>query len=114
MRALYAIVTREPEWDDEQRTRMEALAEYEDGVCSGCGLHSSIADTDPLFTLEDKVCPVCRAAEVNIRGRAATEQKLEEKADPATPRPSDGRTTLLRLLSPEEAAAMRPVDVSAR
>ena len=32
------VVTREPEWDDESRALLLALAEVEAGECSGCGM----------------------------------------------------------------------------
>ena len=31
------VTTREPEWDDESRAYVLALAEYERSVCGGCG-----------------------------------------------------------------------------
>src|SRR4051794_28334242 len=53
------IVKREPEWDDATRNRHLALAEYDADVHDLCGLHDSIAMTDPHWRLKDKVCPVC-------------------------------------------------------
>lgn len=83
---------------------MLALGEYEDGVCGGCGFHSSIADEDPYFALEEKVCPVCAQTQAEIRARDEREKELAEKGVPRLP--SDGRTRYLRLLAPEEAESV--------
>lgn len=45
-RLIRSIVTREVEWDDEQRAWMTALADYEAGLCPLCGRHTSEC-TDP-------------------------------------------------------------------
>lgn len=100
-RVARVIVTREVEWDDTQRKRMQALAEYEAGVCS-CGLHRSIADDDPAFDLEDHVCPVCAALDREIRVRDKLEHEAESNEIVEKKRPSDGRTRTLRLLRPDE------------
>src|SRR5690606_3854254 len=36
-RVVRTVTTREPEWDDESRAYVLALAEYERSVCGGCG-----------------------------------------------------------------------------
>ena len=36
-RPTRAVTRREPEWDDEQRAVMVALAIYQANVCTGCG-----------------------------------------------------------------------------
>jgi hypothetical protein len=90
-------VTREPEWDDLQRTRMLALAEYHAGVHEGCGLHQSIADEDPDFSIEDHVCPVCAGIAPWLRERTAQELEDEKDLEPGERRKSDGRTPLIRL-----------------
>lgn len=100
-------MTREPEWDDTQRRRMLALAEYEAGIhVGGCGLHESVAKDDPYFTLEDSTCPVCAAVETEIRARASREHEREQELDAGAKRPSDGRTTFVRLLRPDEIAKL--------
>jgi hypothetical protein len=105
-------VTREPEWDDAQRDAMLGLAIYEGGVCSGCGFHRSIADDkDNLIAIEEHVCSVCRSGTQygRIQGSRDTEHenRLGESPPPAAPRPSDGRSTYFRLLSPAEAELRR-------
>lgn len=77
---------------------MLALAEYEAGVHDGCGLHRSVADADPNFTLDDHVCPVCADVERHLRQRADEEHAAEKDLDPGLPRKGDGRSTTIRLL----------------
>jgi len=86
---------------------MQALVDYERKVHPVCGLHDSIAKTDPYITLEDDVCPACRAIEVQMRVRAEDEREADEEAGASEPHAGDGRTTFVRLLSPVEVAAMR-------
>jgi len=81
---------------------MLALADYERKVHSVCGLHDSIAKTDPDITIVDDVCPLCQAVEVELRRRADEEHAAEEDADASTPRASDGRSTYVQLLRPVE------------
>ena len=83
---------------------MLGFVEYEAGVCTGCGLHSSVAETDPYFTLDDRASPVCAQIEPELRSRASREHDAEKEAAAATKRPSDGRSTYVRLLSPAEIA----------
>lgn len=80
---------------------MLALVEYERGVCDGCGFHSSIADEDPFFTLEEKVCPVCAQTEAELRARDRAEQEYGSESR------GDGRKRYLRLLAPHEVEQMR-------
>lgn len=82
-----------------------ALAEHNAHVHDGCGLHNSIAMTDPHFTLEDDYCPVEAAVDVARRERAARESKAEKNLKPGDKHAADGRTTRIRLLSPAEIAA---------
>lgn len=77
---------------------MLALAEYEAGVHDGCGIHRSIADADPNFTLDDHICPVCAEIDKFMRKRAAQEHEAEKDYHPGTPRAGDGRSTSVRLL----------------
>ena len=99
----------EPEWDDESRAEMLALAEYEAGVCD-CGLHESVA-TDPsnFFTFKHRVCPVCAAgARWGRKVREDDEAAMPPKGSPAdAPQPDDGRTAYLQPLTPEQVAAAR-------
>jgi hypothetical protein len=100
-------VTREPEWDDVTRNRHLGLAEYHAGVhVGGCGLHESVAKDDPYFTLDDSRCPVCAAVEAEMRARAKRENEREEHLDAGAKRASDGRTTFVRLLRPDEIARL--------
>lgn len=78
---------------------MLALGQYEGNVCGGCGFHSSIADEDPYFTLEEKVCPVCAQTEAEIHARDKAEQESGGESR------SYGRKRYLRLLSPGEIVA---------
>lgn len=91
---------------------MLALSEYEAGIHETCGLHDSIAKTDPHVALEDDVCPLCADIEAKLRVRAHEEHEAEGE-DPAARRPSDGRRSTLRLLSPVEVA-QRAVDAPGR
>lgn len=96
----------EPEWDDLTRMRHLALAEHAAGIHDGCGLHDSIAQTDPHFKLEDSYCPVEAALDVAMRTRAAEENEDEKDLKPGAKRSADGRTTRIRLLSPAEIAKL--------
>jgi hypothetical protein len=84
---------------------MLGLLEYEAGVHDGCGLHRSIADTDPNFALDDRVCPVCAQAEAYLRERADQELEDEKDLEPSAPRKSDGRSTFIRLEEPLQGAS---------
>lgn len=58
------IVTREPEWDDEQRETALALDEYESALCPNCGGHLGKA-MDPTLARdvehEPLECLDCKA-----------------------------------------------------
>lgn len=102
------VVTREPEWDDEQRNLMLALAQYKAELCD-CGNHISLTD-DPsnVFQPTERVCAVCAGADRYTRvQQEADEKAIGEKPSAHTPRPSDGRRTYMRLLPPDEVAAAR-------
>lgn len=75
-------------------------------MCPGCGLHESIhSDPDRAFTFEDRFCSVCRGQAAWARVVAASDQEEAEAhkdAPPKEPRPSDGRHTYLRQMTPEE------------
>lgn len=101
-------MTREPEWDDQQRERMLQLAEYEAGVCPDCGTHHEMRDPERHFyQMETPICSVC--AGIERTQRMLTEQddengkRLRDQAV-SEPRPSDGRKLNARLLSPFEVA----------
>lgn len=78
---------------------MQGLAIYESKVCA-CGLHESIAQTDPDLELHTPVCPVCAGLAQQKRVLAADDAKtlksLGNDPSPETPRPADGRTLRLK------------------
>lgn len=58
---IRSVTTREPEWNDQDRTEVLALLEYEASLCPcGCGhLYAdttSNADTGPEFTVTRVAC----------------------------------------------------------
>lgn len=74
---------------------MQAFIEYQAGICA-CGLHQSVADTDPDLDMAARVCPVCAGLARNLRAIHAEDDQLVRSlgkaADvPLTPLPSDGR-----------------------
>lgn len=107
--AWEVVVTREPEWSDGDRNRLLELAHYETGICR-CGYHESLTGDDSLtFMPSDRHCPVCAGqAQWNRKQEADDERaaKTAEKATPFAPRPTDGRFTYMRMLSPTEVASL--------
>lgn len=103
------MVTREPEWDDEQRAGLLALAEFEAGVCS-CGFHRSLT-MDPAngFTTQTEWCPVCAGAAISDRLREKADNETDKilKDRPHESRPSDGRHTYIRQLTADELEQRR-------
>lgn len=104
------IVTREPEWDDHQRRRMQALIAYQAGVHDECGVHQSLAESpDFYWTWEARRCPVCATTAAHLRAQAEDDEAamaaLGEDPSALAERPDDGRYNVLRELSPIEAAA---------
>ena len=97
-RLLRTVVTRESEWDDQERAKMLALAEHEASMCA-CGFPARYADTDPDLAWVERTCPVCAAVARNHRIVAAADEdateKLGKKPDPEVRRPADGRHTSL-------------------
>lgn len=88
---------------------MLGLVAYRAGLCA-CGWHESLAtDKSNHFTFEDKFCPVCAGVaqyDRITRDRDETMVKrLGEKPPPSAKRPSDGRRTFTRMMSPDEVAA---------
>lgn len=72
----------------------------------GCGLPDAIAKNDPYFTLEDDRCPVCAEIDRELRARAKQEHEAEKDLPESAARAADGRTTRIRLLRPDEIAAL--------
>lgn len=112
----FTIVTREVEWDDRQRARMEALSIYERGVCS-CGFHESLTnDKANAFTFEVKTCPVCRGAakfdRIQQHSDEQSDKTLGDNPPPGLSRSADGRRTFIRQMSPLEVAAMQRPSVA--
>lgn len=109
-------VTRqiEPEYDESTRTMVEGLRVYDLDCCSGCGTHRSIADNldEHHFMFEERVCPVCVEQAKYARIQAERDDEQTPKGtngvprwdSPRTQRPTDGRHTFLRRMSPEEVA----------
>lgn len=105
------LVKREPEWTDEDRAQLLALAVYEAGICS-CGFHESLtSDKSNYFQPEHRVCPVCAAADKWSRITADADQQAAkargDKAPPSLTHPEDGRKLYVRRLTEAEVAARR-------
>lgn len=104
--AWTSVVETEPEWDETTRTLVEGLDQYDRDV-HACGLHSSIL-ADPennKFRLEEDHCEMC--ASIARRGRVMAEadaawEKTNPGAEPKVPRPKDGRSLVLRPMTPAE------------
>lgn len=93
------------------REEMLGLTLYRRGVCE-CGFHESLtADKRNHFGFEDKVCPVCQGVARAARMQTATDEKIVEAMgkDPAPRmvRPTDGRRTFVKMLSPAEVEAAK-------
>lgn len=99
------MTTREPEWDDYERAKFAAWQQFESEICE-CGLHESIAASDPDLESTVRICPICRDAAKNARVRAAEEEaelkkRFGDDDVPAShPRPSDGRYIGFRFRTP--------------
>lgn len=113
--AVRVVVTREPEWDDDERNRLLALGEYEAGV-GPCGYHHSLTvDPANFFAPHVEECPVCAAgarymrvlAERDESARADLRSRFRGKPPADAPDPADGRRVFMRRLSPGEVAAQR-------
>lgn len=102
-RIVRTVVTRDVEWDDVERAKMQGLALYEAQICN-CGLHESIAETDPDLDIVLPVCPVCAGLAQQMRVLAesdATEVKaLGDKPAASAVRPADGRSVRLKWKKP--------------
>lgn len=90
---------------------MLALVRYEKGICK-CGFHTSITgDKSNHFTFETKTCNFCAASAKWDRVQADADKKaakaLGDDPAPMSPRPADGRSTYIRLMSLEEVEKRR-------
>jgi hypothetical protein len=91
---------------------MQALVEYEKGICPRCSIHHSlIEDPDFYWTFDQRFCASCASAAQHDRAQDAIDRKtieaLGEDRDPLTPLPDDGRTIVIRELNPGEVAKQR-------
>lgn len=106
----YTVVTRDAEWDSNERNRMLALEMYEAQVCD-CGFHESVlSDPSNIIMPKPRVCPVCAGLDGYMRVLKADDDEWDKKhkdPSPAEKRPSDGRRVSLQHLSPAEAEAER-------
>ena len=97
------MVTRESEWDEQQRRRAEGLTYYEDFTCAGCGgdLHRTLTYEGPYDVDDKTVCYSCRALATGQRWDEHLHK--DEKPGPADFHHSDGRKYTVREMGPEEA-----------
>jgi hypothetical protein len=91
---------------------MQALISYRNGVCSGCGVHHSLAESpDFYWTFDERRCPVCADTARFMRDLHARDdeafKKLGDDPKPLDPRPDDGRTVILREMPPTEVVAAK-------
>lgn len=105
-------VTHEAEWDDVQREAMLGLLIYQGGICPGCGFHHDLTgDKTNHFAIEERSCNVCKGVAPYLRAQADADERsrkaMGDKPAPTAPRPSDGRTTSIRLKSPFEVEERR-------
>lgn len=100
------MVHREPEWTDDERDKMLDLAAYEAEVHETCGLHDSVAKTDPDLQVVTDVCPICAGIELNMRVIGETDRQIRKgMGDPPPahePDPADGRRISLRANVPTD------------
>jgi len=93
------IVTRETEWDDLERAKFEGLSIYESRLCE-CGLHESVAQSDPDMEIELPICPVCAGLQKQLRILGDKDDRalkaLGENPPSSAALPSDGRRIYLR------------------
>lgn len=98
-RLTSTVVETEPEWDDAEREKMLALAEFEASVCK-CGYPRDQV-TDPTFVFQPETfdCPVCAATAVeNRRLHDLDESARKAAGGKLAALPSDGRHLLMRLV----------------
>jgi hypothetical protein len=93
---VQVVVSREPEWDDQQRANMLALSDYEADLCE-CGFPSAVADEDPDLQIRYRECPVCSGLARAVRIQDDADKRLvsqvygQKGPQPADELPSDGR-----------------------
>lgn len=108
-RLVRTVVTRESEWDDSERDKMQGLAEYESEICA-CGFHRSVADQDPDMEITRRRCPLCAGLAQSMRQIAAADEKavaaLGKDPAPEAERPDDGRIFGLRPKVPADLAQL--------
>lgn len=93
-------MTHEPRFNDAERRQLLDKLSHDDGVCVGCGYHSSLIESeDLLLTPGHRVCALCAAQEQYQRSLEEADGKYTAPSNqPAgTPRPGDGRHPLIRL-----------------
>lgn len=106
----YTVVEREPRIDDADRAELLALARFDAEVCR-CGFHPSLTD-DPAndWKVETRQCPVCSGHAVQSRVDNEADSRVPHDAPPTIPRPSDGRHTWMRLVTPDQVANQKGGD----
>lgn len=113
------VTTTEAEWDDYERDKMLALGMYEDGLCSGCGIHKSrMRKGVDHYTFDTEVCVACAGADMFHRHLAAKDHghekqipdTLSETAKATLPRPADGRKVYVKTQTAPEAATTAATD----
>lgn len=97
-------MTRDVEWDDLERAKIEGFIAYRASICD-CGLPDFIAETDPRTELVFRTCPICAGRDRQLRVLHAREKAEVKKAHgdeppPGAELPSDGRSISLRLKPP--------------
>lgn len=105
-------MTREAEWDEEEREKFAGLALFESDVhVEGCGFHDSLArNPSNLFETVIEDCPLCAAVARRRRQFEAQDKRAIEAAkddDSPLALPSDGRRVYTRRLSQGEAERRR-------
>lgn len=101
------MVERESRVDDADRIELLAMARHDAEVCH-CGYHPSLTDDEAnVFTPESRFCQVCGGQAVWGRVQAEQDKSVPHDAPAKTPRPSDGRHSYMRMLTPEQAQTAR-------
>lgn len=113
--AWTVVVTRDPEWDDTWRSKVEGIGQFDEDCCTGCGLHTSVTDDLDRHKLmyDDRVCPVCAARDLKNRILEAGDERFAEKHPDiaaSKPQPADGRQVFLRQMTDAEVAKQQAPD----
>lgn len=97
----------EVEWDDQERAKRLAWDVYQSEICA-CGLHISVADTDPDAGTKARICPVCAGIAVAHRRQSAADDQavkaLGQNPPPEAPRPTDGRYISVEMRQPKPSS----------